>query len=168
MTAAAVQRIKIRLFVEGIEIPVVACQVASAPNSPVMASIQIIPLAEGLRLLPRTLVHVFFLDDYEDSVPNLGTSRESTKPGGSAFDRAKGAKDQARRDGEEVTDDINNDFRLQRFKLLFVGEIVGVQWSKSPMNRSLVLQCADLSNYWDHAYQFNNSDLFGLYFGYLV
>src|SRR5690606_15304829 len=40
-------------------------------------------------------------------------------------------------------------------------EMVGVQWTKNARHRSLVLQCADLSNYWDYAYQWGNTGLFG-------
>ena len=162
--SAAVQRLKLRLFVEGVEIPCISTTVQSAPNSPLMASIQIIPLAEGTRFLPRTIVHVFFLDDYESAVPNLRSTTAAKEAGPSTFtavNNRMAEKGQARGETLEATDNDINDYRLQKYKLLFAGELLGFQWSKSPTSRSLVLQCSDLSNYWDHAYQFNNSDLFG-------
>ena len=63
--AAHAQRLKLRLFLEGIEVPIVSIQLQGLPNAPLMASIQVPPIPEGTRLLPRTLAHVFFLDPYE-------------------------------------------------------------------------------------------------------
>jgi len=54
-----------------------------------------------------------------------------------------------------------SDLRNEQYKLLFAGEVVGFAWTKTPSARSLVLQCQDLSNYWDYAYQWSNTDLFG-------
>src|SRR5690606_34210146 len=48
-----------------------------------------------------------------------------------------------------------------RYKLLFGGEVVGIQWTKNSAQRSLVLQCMDWSNYWDYAYQWGNTGIFG-------
>lgn len=52
----------LRLFLEGIEIPVVSAQVQIGLNSPAVASIQVVPLDEAMSLKPRTMVHLFFLD----------------------------------------------------------------------------------------------------------
>lgn len=52
----------LRLFLEGIEVPVVAAQVTIHTNGPAAASIQVVPLDEVLRLKPRTMVHLFFLE----------------------------------------------------------------------------------------------------------
>jgi len=48
-----------------------------------------------------------------------------------------------------------------QYKLLFAGEVVGFSWTKNTSSRSLVLQCEDLSNYWDYAYQWSNDDIWG-------
>jgi hypothetical protein len=160
---AKVQRLKVRLFVEGVEIPCVSIQVQSAPNSPNMASIQIPPLAEGTSFLPRSIVHAFFLDFYEDENPNLkktGTAN-TKKPGPSVYEKV--AKREVVQNGVVGSDydDIQANYDLNKYKLLFCGELMGFQWTKNAINRSLVLQCADMSNYWDYAYQFNNTDIFG-------
>ena len=61
------QRLRLRLFIEGVEVPVIAAQVQVAPNAPAACSIQIPPLPEGTRIFPRSIVHLFFLDFYEVS-----------------------------------------------------------------------------------------------------
>lgn len=159
LVSGVAQRVKIRLFVEGVEIPCISASIQAAPNSPLMCSMQIIPLAEATEFLPRSLVHLFFIDEFEDSVPNIRSTNTSGAPGPTVFDQVK------ERQGEvpnlELTDSDVNDYRLQKYKLIFVGELMGFSWTKTPRNRSIVLQCADLSNYWDYAYQHNNTDLFG-------
>ena len=152
------QRIKLRLFLEGIEIPVIAATVQSVPNSPAVCSIQIPPLPEGTKLLPRTLVHLFFLDFYETQSPFITTVSalgKNIKNDPTLYERS--IEDVNATYGAEDMDDFTN----TRYKLLFGGEVVGFQWSKNENNRSLVLQCQDWSNYWDYAYQWNNTDLFG-------
>jgi hypothetical protein len=52
----------IRLFLEGVEVPVVAAQVSTHLNGPAAASIQVVPLDEVMKLKPRTMVHLFFLE----------------------------------------------------------------------------------------------------------
>jgi hypothetical protein len=159
-------RLRLRCFLEGVEVPIIAIQVMALPNAPLMAALQVPPVAEGTRILPRTLVHAFFLDFYEDESPFVSTERVST----TAPERSPTAYEQAlrRRRAEpgqrgdwgtgrdDGTDDLN-----ERYKLLFVGEVVGFEWTKSASRRSLVLQCADLSNYWDYAYQWTNTGIFG-------
>ena len=166
MSTAYGQRLRLRLFLEGIEIPIIAANVRSAPNSPTAASIQIPPLAEGTRFLPRTLVHVFFLDLYEQESPlvrkvevSSPTKRSPTaheknlkQTGASSTDSTEGVQSQ-----QHGIKDIDNG----RYKLLFGGEVVGFQWTKNSSQRSLVLQCMDWSNYWDYAYQWGNTGIFG-------
>src|SRR3972149_2133230 len=72
--AAKAQLLRLRLFLEGIEVPIISIQLQAMPNAPLLAAIQIPPLAEGSRLLPRTLVHVFFLDFYEEESPFLSSA----------------------------------------------------------------------------------------------
>jgi hypothetical protein len=150
--------VKIRLFVEGVEIPCISATVQSAPNSPLVCSLQVLPLAEGTRFLPRSIIHLFFIDEFEAEVPNIRTTEKGRKVASTTFERVKERESKAT--DVEVESDVN-DHRLQHYKLLFVGELMGFAWSKSPRSRSLVLQCSDLSNYWDYAYQHNNTDLFG-------
>jgi hypothetical protein len=143
MTASA-QRLKLRLFLEGVEVPVIAATVQAVPNAPAAASIQIPPLPEGTRLLPRTLVHLFFWDPYEGAPVRLYRRGEALDP--AAYE-------------QKLL--VEKDIESHRYKLLFGGEIVGFQWTKNASSRSLVLQCQDWSNYWDYAYQWSNTDLFG-------
>jgi hypothetical protein len=159
MTAHA-QRLKLRLFIEGVELPIIACQVEARPNSPVVGTIQIPPLAEGTRFLPRSLVHVFFLDFYGTANPNIITTGAQGAPTSmanpSAYTQGQQAAAAQGETGGEIDDYVN-----QQYKLLFVGEVVAFKWTKNASNRSLVLQCLDPSNYWDYAYQWNNTDIFG-------
>ena len=57
----------LRLFLEGEEVPVIAAQVQINMSAPATASIQIIPLDTALDFLPRTMVHLFFLDSRVDA-----------------------------------------------------------------------------------------------------
>ena len=54
------------------------------------------------------------------------------------------------------TDDRNiddlNDFT--RYRQIFAGETVGYSYTKSPLGRSLIIQCADFSGNWSRAYQY--------------
>lgn len=144
------------MFLEGIEIPIVGIQLQGLPNSPLLASIQIPPVAEGTRLLPRTLVHVFFRDPYESVSPHL--ARTST--GGTTPTDYQTALEKRQASNPEGVSSLL-DTELTRYKHFFSGEILGFAWTKDQAQRSLVLQCADLSNYWDYAYQWTNTDLFG-------
>ena len=149
-----VQKLNLRLFIEGIEVPCVSAQISVTPNSPCVASIQILPLAEGTRFLPRSIVHLFFLDFYEDTNPYMKShGTYDPNPGPNTYDK------EVKRKSKESTASIDED--LQAYKLLFLGEVMGFRWSKGSINRALILQCSDLSNYWDYAYQFSNTDIFG-------
>jgi hypothetical protein len=175
MASAYAKRLRLRLFLEGVEVPVIAANVQSGPNGPVVASIQIPPLADGTRLFPRTLVHLFFLDLYASENPLVqvrGDSGPARNP--TAYEKSRGQRDAALEEIEndevtkarfaELNETVQNslvDLENERYKVLFAGEIVGFQWTKSQNSRSLVLQCEDFSNYWDYAYQWNNTDIFG-------
>ena len=54
--------IDLRLFIEGIEVPVIGADISIAIGRPAEATIQIVPSDEALLLLPRSVVHLFFLD----------------------------------------------------------------------------------------------------------
>ena len=163
------QRLQLRCFLEGIEVPIIAATVQATPNAPASCTLQLPPLPEGTRLLPRTLVHVFFLDFYEVQSPLL--SDASTAPGlvtsgkvtPTMYERSvlRGVDGDGGATGEFIDATAVPEYRNQRYKLLFGGEVVGFTWSKNVANRCLVLQCLDWSNYWDYAYQWNNTDLFG-------
>jgi hypothetical protein len=52
----------LRLFLEGIEVPVVSATVDINEGSSATAQIEIVGLDSALRILPRTVVHLFFFD----------------------------------------------------------------------------------------------------------
>lgn len=147
------KRLKLRLFLEGIEIPCISATIQAQPNSPMVCSLQIPALDEATRFLPRTIVHLFFLDQYQDIDPNITKTGPSVvhPPGPSTYDQL------ANHDFTNFLSDAMN----QRYKMVFAGELMGFQWSKSATSRSIVLQCSDFSNYWDYAFQYNNNDIFG-------
>ena len=154
-------RIRLRLFLEGVEVPVIAATVQVMPNSPMVCSLQIPPLPTGLQFLPRTIVHLFFYDYETANTPFPVT----TGAVNSQTNQSPTAQQQQNGDGSTppysggVGD--NPDIQNANYKLLFGGEIVGYQWVKNQAQRSLVLQCIDWSSYWDSAQQWNNTDLFG-------
>lgn len=122
----------IRLFMEGVEIPAIAAQVAGSPSQPASAAIQIVPTDLAFLFLPRTLVHLFFLEEL--------LSEEDILLAAELEEREKASIDR---------------FAVQdeRYRLLYSGEVVGFNYTKTPNSRSFVLQCLDLSSYWDACMQ---------------
>lgn len=110
--------LNIRLFLEGIEIPVVSAVITSLPNAPLQASIQIPPIAEAKDIIERTLVHLFYYDPGEGDI----TIRDA-------------------------------------YKLMFLGEVVGIRGVKHAVNYAIVLTCLGNSVYWDTTYLFNSTGL---------
>lgn len=56
----------LRLFLEGLEVPVIGAQISMNTNGPSSAAIQVIPLDSVMDLKPRTMVHLFYLDAHVD------------------------------------------------------------------------------------------------------
>lgn len=146
---AAGQRLGLRLFLEGLETPVVAAQVQISINSPALASIQVVPGDRILELRARTMVHLFFWDytlDNEAPVLSPDDPEDVARERGVSVEEAKDII--AARADSPVVDE------LVGYKLLFCGEVTGVTYVKTPVGRQAVLQCADFSTYWDTTYQF--------------
>lgn len=121
--------LSLRLFLEGVEVPIISAQVVIQPDRPAAAALQIVPLDSALNLLPRTLVHVFYLqsvpfDDYEEDT-------------GITYAKQK----------------FSYDVGDENYRLLFSGEVIGYNFAKTTNSRQLVLQCMDMSSYWDACYQ---------------
>lgn len=133
MTANAAP-LGLRLFLEGIEVPAISAQVSIAQDQAVTAAIQIVPGDYALHLLPRTSIHLFYLAP--DSDLKMVAELEA---------KAQASGDQNYRDLRKALD--------SKYRLLFCGELVGTSYSKNPVARQLVLQCMDLSLYWDTCYQ---------------
>ena len=120
---AVAKPLHLRLFLEGIEVPVVAAQISINTNAPATAAVQILPLDIAQNLLPRTIVHLFFLDT---STGHEARKRTTNKA--------------------QVSTNVRGTYRL-----LYSGEVVGFSYVQSPVSRGLILQCVDFSNYWDSA-----------------
>jgi hypothetical protein len=137
--ATQVAPLGLRLFLEGIEVPVIAAQVSAQPSQPAVAAIQIVPTDSALLFLPRTLVHLFYLDS------------ELTIEDRAISDRILAEQELFPESRRTKIDRF--DVEDERYKILFTGEVVGFNYQKTPSSRSLVLQCLDLSSYWDTCYQ---------------
>ena len=148
---AAGERLGLRLFLEGIEVPVVSAQVQVNINAPATASIQIVPGDSVLDFKARTMVHLFFWDYTLDhtAAPVPPNPERVAEDYGVTVDEAK----QIIADSPEqfATDE---QAELRGYKLLFSGEVIGVVMMKTPSGRQAVLQCSDFSTYWDTTYQF--------------
>lgn len=159
---AAGEFLHLRLFLEGVEVPIISAVTQAQPNAPAACSIQILPHDYAYTLKPRTLVHVFFYDTY------AGTPAESAVSVG-----GPGIRVQDRDDGidpeiqglfpperwESMPEQTLADLHNENYKVFFAGEVVGVQFNKNPQQRSIMLQCVDFSGYWDIAYQYQVSGL---------
>lgn len=144
----------IRLFLEGIEVPIVSAQINIAPSKPVTASIQIVPTDAALAFKPRTLVHLYFLESLMgDQEYGTGKSTDAS----TAYLQSLENHPQKPQSNTFVVDD-------ERYKLFYIGEVIGETYAKTPANRSMILQCMDLSSYWDTCLQWfaNYSTISGL------
>lgn len=116
----------LRLFLEGVEVPIISAQIQIVGDAPAAGILQIIATDKALEILPRTVVHLFFFDFVDATSPLTTTNDEPPES-----------------------------FNYKNYKLLFVGEVQGMSFAKEPGNRSIILNCVDLSNYWDTTYQYN-------------
>lgn len=66
---AHAHKLRLRCMLEGIEVPVIAVNIAIQPNAPAQFQIQIPATDRAFEFLPRTLVHVFFYDYWEGASP---------------------------------------------------------------------------------------------------
>jgi len=57
------QRLHLRLFLEGLEVPVISASVTASEGAGATAQIEVVPTDRGLEFLPRTTVHLFYLDE---------------------------------------------------------------------------------------------------------
>jgi len=57
-------RLHLRLFLDGIEIPVISAMTQFSLGSPEMATIELIPTPMSKYVRPRTTVHIFYYDDF--------------------------------------------------------------------------------------------------------
>lgn len=146
-------KLHLKFFAEGVELPIVSIAVSMQRDSPASASIQIVPSPLAFMILPRTLIHVFYCDtanpDYVVGVP-----------GSSQIEAVNTSYETPVIEGEEdvVVPDVPAEYT--RYRLLFVGEVMGLSYTKNESNRGVVLQCQDLSNYWDSVIHDRSGGLF--------
>ena len=125
------QRLHLRLFIEGVEVPVIGAMVSANEGSPAAAQIEVIPSPAGMNLLARSKVHLFYLD-YEEQFVAQNIDDVQTN---------------------QIIADLGWGIDDQYYKLLFTGEVFTKMFTKSgPGSRSLILQCLDDSNLWDTSY----------------
>jgi hypothetical protein len=154
------QRLQLRLFLEGVEVPVISANVQMQPNQPAVASIQIPANDYALDFKPRTLVHLFFYDFYRGAPP---ASRAFVAGEGIIVQQDQEVDPELQsilselRINEATREQINTDLENENYKHLFGGEVVGIQVTKTPTTRGIVLQCMDWSSYWDYAFQYQVS-----------
>ena len=156
---ATAQKIGLRLFLEGVEVPIISAIVNSQPNQAATASIQIPANDFALDLKPRTLVHVFFYDFYEGAPSNSqlfvageGIRRQENVTVDPEIEGLLPPERFTSSPEEDAVDAENGKYRL-----LFGGEISGISYQKTPTGRAVVLQCLDWSSYWDTTYQYQVS-----------
>tara|TARA_Y100000310_G_scaffold269080_1_gene282031 strand:- start:1504 stop:5160 length:3657 start_codon:yes stop_codon:yes gene_type:complete len=147
----------VRLFLEGIEVDVTSIKVGCGINQPATATLTIPSVDAAHKLLPRTLVHVFFFDSrYE-----LGTSRTDYIEESDTNPFYEGDKDKhqfrnstpeahkaAVESGEAVLLTDKDDWH--NWKLLFTGEVIGYSFAKMGGRREIVLSCIDHTSYWNN------------------
>lgn len=109
------KRLGLKLFIEGIEVPVIGATVQITRSSPAVASIQVVSLDEIHRFKKQTMVHLFYYDV-------TAKTYDFTNP--------------------------------ENYKLLFTGELIGIEFNANPSARMTVLKCADFTINWDKAYQY--------------
>ena len=59
------QHLKLRCFLEGIEVPIISANLSSQADSPAQCQVQIPATDKAYEFLPRTLIHVFFRDYWD-------------------------------------------------------------------------------------------------------
>jgi hypothetical protein len=171
-------RLRLRCFLEGIEVPIIACTTSVTANAPAQFQVQIPATDKAFNFLPRTLIHVFMWDYWQGASDAFRTPTSSTGEQTQTFQNAleEAEQDNSDRENEDAPEaaayrphtpnsdqaaeetlaplpDLleNND---HHWKLLIGGEVIGYNFSKSHANRSINLQCLDWSVYWDTCYQY--------------
>jgi len=156
------QKLHLRLFLEGIEVPVISAVVQSQPSTAAACTIQIPANDYALLLKPRTLVHLFFYDFYNgvpaadrawvagDSIAVENRDRDPDLEGIIPPEQLSSSRESSE---AQTATDLEN----QNYRLLFGGELVGINMDKTPMSRGITLQCLDWSLYWDYAFQYQVS-----------
>jgi len=114
-------RLNLRLIIDGVEVPVVGARCTYVEGSPATAEIQVIGTDAVYDIPPRALVTLFYYENY-DYIRGVNNAPKLKRLG-------------------------PNDPR--RWKLLFMGELIAINFTKESGRRGAILVCSDFTNYWD-------------------
>ena len=129
------ERLGIRLFIEGIELPVASANVRAQMMGPAQASFSV-PAAEGvLSIKPRSLVHLFYYNNNTYHSPVAESS-------GALF-----ADSALNTEGDIESPTAMKLENPHRWNLLFVGEILGYQYVKDVSGERINFQARDFTQY---------------------
>jgi hypothetical protein len=115
------ERLNLRLFIDGVEVPVIGAKTVHAEGTVATAEIQVIATDEIYDIEPRAFITLYVYDSVDYIADPV-----SGKP-----DLRIGPND------------------IRRWKLLFAGEMVAISMSKQSAGRSATLSCAGPTNYLD-------------------
>lgn len=130
-------RIHLRLFIDGVELPVSAANVVFTEGQGAQCSATIIPIDEMHDIRPRGLVTIFYLDSKADDTLIQTRPGDAVILGGAAADA--------------VSSGFSNPgiATLDEYKLLFMGEMTGISYQKTPSGRAANISCQDFLSYLD-------------------
>lgn len=113
----------LRCFLEGIEVPISSCAVTGQVGSAATAHIELLDAEHIFKILPRTMVHIFFYDHMNGTNPNPPVY------------------------------ELGSMSNAGSYKLLFFGEVFSVYHNKSGFgSRTVTLMALDFSNILDTNY----------------
>lgn len=98
------QHLKLRCFLEGIEVPIISAALSIQPDTPASCNIQIPATDRALELMPRTLVHVFFWDYHDGPGDMTVTSLTEPTQVTTSGERAQAQVEQLLEDRQSVFD----------------------------------------------------------------
>lgn len=130
-------RLSLRLFVEGQEVPVIGASCSYADGAPATAQIQVVATDQLWEIEPRALVCLFYYHSGSEGMgqPTSGEGHGNFRWGEGYNIKWGGAQDP------------------RHWKLLFMGTLIGIGFSKSGTSRNGILQCADPSELLDQIMQ---------------
>lgn len=155
-------RLHLKLFIEGVQCPVISAVVTSQDNQPAVAQIQIVPTPMARRLMNRTKVDLFFHDLYAFNEASRSRVFYGGEGGGDVTAQQQmailGPEGQEQADIAAMTGETAGETMssivvppdLLRYRLMFTGDVIGITYTKTATGgRAVILQCASNSSYWD-------------------
>lgn len=131
-------RIHLRLFVDGVEIPVSGANTSFQEGAGSQCTVSIVPADEMHDIRPRALVTLFYLDSSADD------TALNARPGTTDLASVVGQSNAA-----TLGEVPNPTTSIDEYKLLFMGEMVSITYNKSAAGRSGSLVCRDFLSYLD-------------------